>query len=315
MDVFKLEDLKVQLLWIGIFLVLYLITKNVIFGFGIFFVIVYGAYLDIKKSSKDKGGMNTIKELFITILGVIVLTQVIGLLIGTAPSPEPVLIFPSNTFRPILSVIPSCSMEPNYRQGDILIIGDASNINSIRLEGKFNPSPIMIYGNYTYNLGRSIWLYCEAKGDGSICKEFYEHPERFVEIYGDLKIFYDKCTRTGNIQEICVSGFEVNGERYKVSPKNGDPVVYAPNPKDIFYRFGFIIHRVQFILCDGNDCLYFTKGDNNNIFDFQFGNYPFNSSRIIGKPIVRIPYLGYIRIFLGGVPLDTKECQHVLTCQ
>ncbi|MCS7122536.1 MAG: hypothetical protein NZ908_01100 [Candidatus Micrarchaeota archaeon] len=316
--IFRFDDMKIQLLWIGIFLILYLVTKNILFGIGIFIVLIYGFYVDLKRSSQEKGVQKTLIEMFITVGLVVFATQVIGVVIGTSTSPEPVLIFPQNTFRPILSVIPSCSMEPNYRQGDVLVIGDSNNIRTITLYGEFSTNPILIYRNYTYRLGKSIWIYCQNFRDAGLCREFRREPSEFVEIYGDLRIFYDRCYRdngTSRVEEICAMGFAVGDKKYVVDPDNGDAIVYSPNRGDSFYPYGFIIHRAQFRMCNNDNCVYFTKGDNNNIFDFQFENAPFNSSRIIGKPVLRIPYLGYVRIFLGGTPIDTKECMFVLKYQ
>lgn len=315
---FRFEDLKIQLLWIGIFLLLYVLTKNIMFGLGIFFVLIYGFYVDLKRSSKEKGMDKALIEMLVTVAIVIITTQIIGIVIGTSTSPEPVLFFPENTFRPILSVIPSCSMEPNYRQGDVLVIGDANNIRTLTLHGKFNRTPVLLYGNYSYRLGRNVWMHCQTLKNSGLCREFYRDPESFVEIYGDLKIFYGRCTRdngTSKLEEVCAVAFAVGDQKYRVEIHNGDAIVYSPNRGDSFYPYGFIIHRAQFRMCENDVCTYFTKGDNNNIFDFQFDNTPFNSSRIIGKPIIRIPYLGYIRIFLGGTPIDTKECEFVLTYQ
>lgn len=306
-----LADIKVQLLVVTILLILYLVTKHIIFGILMFVVILYGTYLDLKNSSKKKGYWDTMKDLAINIGLVILVSQLVGIAIGTNPSPEPILIFPSNTFRPVLSVIPSCSMEPNYRQGDLLLIGGASDIHTLDLRGKFNDRPVLLYKDKLINLSTSIWVYCGSNQDRELCKVFREDPSSFVEIYGDLKIYYGICERLGGRKEVCVKAFGVSDNVYNVSIDNGDAVIYAPNYGDVFYKFGFIIHRVQFRLCN-NECLYFTKGDNNNIFDFQFGNKPFNASRIVGKPLISIPYLGYIRIFLGGMPVDTYECKHYL---
>ncbi len=306
-----LADLKIQILTVFLLLILYILTKNIIFGVLIFVVILYGTYLDFKNSSKNKGYQNTIKDLVLNIILILILSQIVGIIINTNPSPEPVLIFPSNTFRPILSVIPSCSMEPNYRQGDLLLIGGYRDVKALELNGSFDKQPVIIYKDKMFKLSTNIWLYCIRDSQSELCKLFNKEPENFVELYGDLKIYYGKCERLGGKQEICVVAFGLSDVIHNVSTQNGDAVIYVPNPGDSFHKLGFIIHRIQFKLCN-DKCLYFTKGDNNNVFDFQLGNTPFDQSRIIGKPLISIPYVGYIRIFLGGAPVDTYECKHYI---
>lgn len=72
--------------------------------------------------------------------------------------------------------------------------------------------------------------------------------------------------------------------------KIGDVIVYQS-----YIRTEPIIHRIVKIDRAGGNYLYTTKGDHNNIsYDFEKG---IDSSKVIGKAVLKIPLLGYIKIW------------------
>ena len=79
------------------------------------------------------------------------------------------------------------------------------------------------------------------------------------------------------------------------SIKKGDVIVFNGNSNNP------IIHRVVFI----GDDYYQTKGDNNADSFSQLGETRINREHIYGEAMIRIPFLGYIKILftevIGGI--------------
>lgn len=80
----------------------------------------------------------------------------------------------------------------------------------------------------------------------------------------------------------------------------GDVIVFSSSGRDP------IIHRVVNIRKEDGSQIYWTKGDNNadSIRSILVDETNIKESQIIGKAVVRIPYLGYIKI--GFVELINK---------
>ena len=77
--------------------------------------------------------------------------------------------------------------------------------------------------------------------------------------------------------------------------KAGDPITYMLNENTV------VTHRITEVLVDENDpdtIRYFTKGDANDIPDGTSVHY----KNIIGKPVLTIPYLGYISNYIQNPP-------------
>ena len=72
----------------------------------------------------------------------------------------------------------------------------------------------------------------------------------------------------------------------------GDVIVFISNRKDP------IIHRVVKKIPNKNMFYFQTKGDNNkdSIKNSQLDETNINENNIIGKAVLRIPFLGYIKI-------------------
>ncbi|AFL65973.1 signal peptidase I [Desulfurococcus amylolyticus] len=81
----------------------------------------------------------------------------------------------------------------------------------------------------------------------------------------------------------------------------GDVIIYSTGGK-------LIIHRVIKVVIRDGEYYYVTKGDNNSLPDFMYfeNNIGIPYNRVLGKVvsingyIVKIPYLGYLALFLKG---------------
>ena len=126
------------------------------------------------------------------------------------------------------------------------------------------------------------------------------HEGNFNEWYNEKGEWYNRYDYTkGQINEWSFSnGFNKGDIMVLKGAKNieiGDVIVFNGNSNNP------IIHRVVFI---GND-YYQTKGDNNMDSFQQLGETNIKKEQIIGKAVLRIPFLGYIKILftdiIGGI--------------
>ncbi|MDD4049531.1 MAG: hypothetical protein PHX47_00810 [Candidatus ainarchaeum sp.] len=172
------------------------------------------------------------------------------------------------TSLPLATVV-SGSMEPSFYRGDIMVISSAKNLKSEVITIDDNIS--------TKNLNEFAKMEYKLNGFGNYEVKTIEINNQIIEIKDAIE-------------------------------KNNSVVVYKSNltGRDI-------IHRVVLII-DANDGKYvLTKGDNgetNYIIDQDCaisGNYivngclnvyPINVENLMGKKILRIPYIGYLKLFL-----------------
>ena len=224
-----------------------------------------------------------------------------------------------------------CSMLPNLQRGDFVIV-QGSPIKAIEINmtnAEFESfSNEIITTNKGEEIKGSLYSQClglSKKGEllisnNILCKEFYENPKVFSEKKGPVTFFYSTCslkTKNGVLSSPCVNEFEFKGQNYSINTE-GDTVVYQPAKEDVYSMIGDIVHRTQFIINVGEDKYYITKGDNNPIFDvqvydngFQAGNKPAKDLR--GKVLMRIPYLGYLKLFISGFFEEPGQCSTLLT--
>ena len=90
-------------------------------------------------------------------------------------------------------------------------------------------------------------------------------------------------------------------------------MIYTPQPEDPFAASGDIVHRAQLMLDVEGDKYLLTKGDNNNWFDVQIGNFPVHMDRVRGKIIFAAPYIGYFKLFISGLFEVPKGCDESFT--
>ncbi|MEM0147652.1 MAG: hypothetical protein QW139_01385 [Candidatus Micrarchaeaceae archaeon] len=239
------------------------------------------------------------------------------------------LIFAMHTTDP-LNVVPSCSMLPVLSRGDLIIIKkvEVSNLNA----------PIVNVSNEEfqemYENMSSEFLVCLAyKKFGSayeISQEYY--PGDSVGLFENSKQGYIPIGSTQNlglvryycgianatyvngtkIQLAYTKAISINGH-YIQGDRNNSIIVYKTIPQDYFYATSsYIVHRVYAVLNVSGTYYALTKGDNNPGLDMQYGNYPVNERYIEGELMLKIPYIGYIKLLMSNNVLEPSGCNLVI---
>ncbi len=122
----------------------------------------------------------------------------------------------------------------------------------------------------------------------------------------------------GNCQRIYFNG-TVNGQTCTIGLKVRDELVLQNSSNDLIVfepsdkRFGLIIHRVLAKLNVDGKLVYVTKGDNNNVADREFGISFAMQEDVKGKVLLRIPFLGYVKLFLFLQFEEPPFCNSFLT--
>lgn len=310
----KFEESAAQVSILVITLILYVLTKNAVFGILVAFEFFAFVALEIYHGARSHGVrhevVDTLKSFGIAIL----IWLAISFLLRTAV--------------PVSAVV-SCSMLPNLQRGDMTIIR-GTTVAELRVpeiemgfddfRKVYGPEAEVIspYGNRTVN--GSIYSYCLAYTfSDPICKSFTTEPEKFVEQRGPLGFHYSMCERkrlgsSESVRTPCVTSVSCNGKEYRANISN-DIVVYQPNNGDLFSYTGDIIHRVYLKISVENQGYVLTKGDNNNVFDIQFYDYgralantPVPEKNLKGANILAIPYVGYFKLFISGYVDEPVYC-------
>jgi len=98
-----------------------------------------------------------------------------------------------------------------------------------------------------------------------------------------------------SIQTMCTSAIIAVNQSFGFNSSN-DVIVYEATPSS----YGLIVHRAWLAIEDNEETRYVTKGDNNQIIDYEGGiEFP-KRSKVHGKVILRIPYVGLLKLFLFG---------------
>lgn len=217
-----------------------------------------------------------------------------------------------NTPTPINAIV-SCSMLPSYERGDMVILQGADVVTKY-LDYKGSVDDITTiatveHGSKIYKVNGSMYSYCTQNVDIE-CTRFKMNPTEFSETHGPIRFDYGTCERfypktKKSERHICIKKTYYQGEEVEFSD-NYDLIVYGPKPGDSNAMIGDIVHRVRFAINATDGVLYFTKGDNNAVYDFQvyaenykMGNEPVEQEQIKGKVIFRIPYLGNFKLFIS----------------
>ncbi|MFH1307176.1 MAG: hypothetical protein ABIH83_06005, partial [Candidatus Micrarchaeota archaeon] len=289
---------KTYYLLLLLFFILFIFTKNAIIGIlgglNILFIIIWEFYA----GSKTGGMKNEIKDTVIAILIGLIVWFGSGWILDT-PTP--------------INAIVSCSMLPAYERGDMVILqGGHVNTKYMQYDGLINDivsTATIKYGNITKKVQGSLYSYC-AQNKDDICDEFKENPAQFSETHGPLELKYGVCTKfypeeNKKISIACVKETYFNGEKIEFDEKY-ELVVQQPKKTDLYSLTGDIVHRVRFAVNASDGIIYFTKGDNNAIYDFQLyskqykmGNSPVEEEQVKGRVILRIPLLGNFKLFIA----------------
>lgn len=167
-----------------------------------------------------------------------------------------------------LNVVTSCSMVPVLERGDLIVV-QGGNIDAPTVQTNGSISEI------------------------------------------NAIVHRSQCTAVKrNGQEIatqCTSNLTVNNQTIntlRTQVLNSSVIVYEANPQS----YGLIVHRAIVKLTNGNESYYLTKGDNNQIADQEAGITPVPPEKIQGKVILRIPLIGYFKLFLYGQFNDPQGC-------
>jgi hypothetical protein len=212
-------------------------------------------------------------------------------------------------------------MLPNLQRGDLVVLqggGISAPHATIPTISGIGVAEIYENGRLAAIANGSLYSYCSAHAADAICSRFISSPESFTEKHGFLAFGYGKCTavfpKSGGFQVgPCVSWLEANNERHYENLSNSI-IVFSPQKEEYYSRVGDIIHRAFIAITaqDSGKTYILTKGDNNPIFDIQVydeasgqGNLPVELSRSKGKVIFRIPYIGYLKLFISPSAIAT----------
>ena len=104
---------------------------------------------------------------------------------------------------------------------------------------------------------------------------------------------------------LCTSAITVNNQSFGFNSSN-DVIVYQANPSS----YGLIVHRAWLALHDETGKTFFvTKGDNNQVIDYEGGIQFPERSEVHGKVLARIPYVGLLKLFLFGQFEEPQGCK------
>ncbi|MEK6981408.1 MAG: hypothetical protein AABX38_00630 [Candidatus Micrarchaeota archaeon] len=300
----------VQLFILFLTLLAYVLTQNLIFGILVAFEFVVFLGFEFSEGTKQHGLKHEIIDTVIAL--VFALSLWLGLSLAL------------NTSSPLSAVV-SCSMLPNLDRGDMVLIQGATinsfeqNISKSEIASLTSENVVAYYANNlsSFAVKGSIYAYCSFNVN-PVCLDFIKSPQNFYEMHGDLRFNYKICevnTASGVQKQPCVSSASYKGTQINFD-NSRDIIVFQPAKEDIYARSGDIIHRAQIKLNENGKYYYLTKGDNNPVFDIQVydylngaGNLPVEQSRVKGKTLIRVPYLGYFKLFLSGFFNSPAQCK------
>ncbi len=302
--------------------VLFIVTKSALFSILVVFSLLLQLFLEVREDVKQKGWTRELIEVLAVAIGIFLIFKIIGYFL--------------NTDTPI-SVIASCSMAPHFSAGDVVIIqnkipddipkitlsyAEIKELNdSVRLfDRRENKSYELKYSAKTECLEGCYCSGCDSlcRREPAVCREFLKRPEDFEEHRGPLSFTFSRCRRKNGGIEICSNQVKYGDMVY--SPKNESPVVAYSASQQEFFSFvpGDIIHRLV-LAVKGEDGEYYfiLKGDNNDVFDIQIGsiksgrkNILLDMARVKGVELFKIPYIGYLKLFLSGYIVYQTECDN-----
>lgn len=105
---------------------------------------------------------------------------------------------------------------------------------------------------------------------------------------------------------LCTESILVGNETVGFNRSN-DIIVYEPVPRVT----ELIIHRA-FAKLDGESAGYITRGDNNRNADQEAGIELVSPDHVHGKVLFRVPYLGYLKLFLFMQFQEPEGCDYII---
>ncbi len=319
-----------------ILIVLYILDNNVAVGVLAFIAIAATIVMEFRGSIRSEGVKKTLKDLGIAVVAVVLVVWVLPTLLLQSSSP--------------VNVVASCSMLPSLGRGDLVLVHGISNMsqflstNHVPVVNVSRAQFETMMGNisseyieplaYTNNdVGHvviapylngtvrdfGVGLYsipCISRlldaGDSQLIARCYVTPEK--QASNLIKFSY----AVGNVA-VGQGAFPIP-EIISITIANttifenySNPViVYTTVPGDTFYADYEIIHRLYAAIDVDGSYYMVTKGDNNPVIDIQAGNYPANSSQVVGYLDGRIPYLGYPSLIIKGQLSPVAQCNQTM---
>ncbi|OIO22133.1 hypothetical protein AUJ17_00005 [Candidatus Micrarchaeota archaeon CG1_02_47_40] len=304
---------------IGICFVLFLFTKSPVFGVLVAIFIISLLLVEALAGAKEHGVKKEIWETFIALLAALAAWYAFSFLLGTSAP---------------LNGIVTCSMLPNLERGDMVVLqggevkAETLQVSASDFERLKEPDTLVRYEGGSLEVNGSMFAYCTQKTENSaLCGQFVQEPEKFSEERGAFSFSYKKCPvkleggQTGYTP--CIDKIEYDGKSVAFDKRN-DIIVYAPSAGEL-YSPNDIIHRAFVSIESEGKKYYITRGDNNVIADIQAYNYAngkFNlpplHEQVKGKVLVRLPYVGYFKLFISVFQIgdlafvEPQGCKSVL---
>lgn len=217
---------------------------------------------------------------------------------------------------PPLHFVSTCSMFPALAPGDTLIL--SPGVPQVRAAFKVHspfsyPQNVTVrWGNFSAEIPGSLYSFCSqmAASDAEMCNQFLRTPEAFSEQAGPIVFNYTHCA-FGNGTRPCVGMVSVFGA---VVPSAGasdvilfDALLPGTSQKST------AVHRSVFSITDSLDrTFYFTKGDNNPVFDTQLYDYAF--SQRYALPVESSAVRGKVAYLLGGLSAFSRNSSARVNC-
>jgi signal peptidase I len=250
--------------------------------------------LEVALGVKTGGLGNEVKETVLAIL------LAVGIWYGLG--------FALHTSSPLDAVV-SCSMLPSLDRGDMLLLqGGTVNAPVVKMSGA-DWEQARLDGL----MGQQCAVCRDANTDYACLSDGRGGVARPSGVFDYSCGMCQRVNRDGRREYIpCTVGVNVSGHSVPVK-QPGDTIVYTPQPGDTFSSSGEIVHRTRFIVDVDGKKYAFTKGDNNNWFDVQIGNSPIPEESVKGRVLARIPYLGYLKLFISGLFNEPAGCDWQFT--
>jgi len=198
-----------------------------------------------------------------------------------------------------LNVVTSCSMLPNLERGDLIVLqGGGVSAQEVQIDANlsgasYESNPYYITGGES----RLAVMFTDVVVGGS---QPFSYPLRSCTLRN----------RSGSEQAVpCAPIVQYGNANY--SSAGNDVIVYNPEPR----IYGLIIHRALLRLKADDGYYYLTKGDNNQFADQRTGIQLVPASDVKGKVLLRIPLLGYLKLFFFLQIEEPKGCDAVLSSE
>lgn len=229
-----------------------------------------------------------------------------------------------NTTSPI-NIITSCSMLPSFERGDLIFLQEA-RLDAPTIQIQNNLQNLQYQPAEINTQGRTIARVFQPTKDGEVVFQ----PKFATCLRKPLD------TTLQPQEQICLESITLQNQTISIR-QSQDTVVFDSNTKA-----GLIIHRAYAILNATDGAYLLTKGDNNNFLDQQSGfalipyktagrvlvNLPLigtlalqenglqllqeNQIPVKGKVLLRVPYIGYIKLLLFFQIQAPAGCESVL---